>query len=925
MTPERWQQIEEIFEAAAERDPRERRAFLDAACGGDAELRREVESLLAHQQPTGNLISTLFRDGVRLLPRATAPAADEARFIPGTVLAGRYRLVGQLGKGGMGEVYRADDLKLGQPVALKFLPEKLSKDAAMLERFHREVRTARKVSHPNVCRVFDIGETSGQHFLSMEYIDGEDLSSLLRRIGRLPEDKAVEIGRQLCAGLSAAHEEGVLHRDLKPANVMLDGRGRARITDFGLAGLAGEFHGHEIRSGTPSYMAPEQLSGKSVSAKSDIYALGLVLYEVFTGRKAYSADTPVELLHQQESGAPPSISSFVKDVDPLVERVITRCLEKDPEKRPASALQVAAALPGGDPLAAAIAAGETPSPAMVAAAPKQGSLRPAVAALCLVVVLSTLAVLCVTSGRVSLLGVVSPKKPPEVLADRAGGIARRLSYAEPPADTAHGFEIDYDYIDYVNARDDSPDRWRRFAQSQPAALRFWYRQGPRLLEPQTGVVVTADDPPADSPGMIHSVLDMEGRLIEFSAAPSQPTVAAAQGPEARPADWGALLAEAGLNPAELKPVEPQHLPPAYADARAAWEGFFPRRPDIPVRVEAASYGGSVVYFELLGPWSKPRHSSPAEPDAGSTRFFALLFTVFMVVSITGVVLARRNWRLGRGDRRGAYRLAVIVFALSLLSWLVGASHVTSFEGELRLFRFAIADALTKSFVIWLFYVALEPYVRRRSPHRIISWSRLMAGDWRDPLVGRDILLGMLLGLGVHTVITVGVELVARHYGLPGDVRTHGVLTTQLTAGGTGSVFMGWQLFMSLLHALGYILLLLLLTLLLKKDWLAAVALWLLFMLPALISIGSASPLGLLIGGFVWAVVVFVVARLGLLAMASVQFFYFMRVFYPYTSEFSAWYAGGTIFALAVCAAFAAYGFYTSTAGQPLFRGEHFNE
>jgi serine/threonine-protein kinase len=358
MTPERWQKIEEIFEAAAEREPQARSAFLDEMCDGDAELRQEVESLLAHQQPTGHLIPTLVQDAVNLLPQMSSVISNETRFIPGTILAKRYRITGQLGKGGMGEVYRADDLKLGQPVALKFLPERLSKDATMLEHFHREVRTARKVSHPNVCRVFDIGETGGQNFLSMEYIDGEDLSSLLRRIGRLPEDKATEIARQLCAGLAAAHEEGVLHRDLKPANIMIDGRGRARITDFGLAGLSDEFRGNEIRSGTPAYMSPEQLAGKEVSIKSDIYSLGLLLYEVFTGRKAFPADTLDEIIRQRETSTPASISSLIKDVDPLFERVIGRCLEKDPDKRPASAAQVSAALPGGDPLAAAIAAGD---------------------------------------------------------------------------------------------------------------------------------------------------------------------------------------------------------------------------------------------------------------------------------------------------------------------------------------------------------------------------------------------------------------------------------------------------------------------------------------------------------------------------------------------------------------------------------------
>ena len=168
----------------------------------------------------------------------TAPSLDSGRFLPGTVIGERYRIVGLLGRGGMGEVYRADDLKLGQQVALKFLPVELERDAGRLERFMNEVRIALRVTHANVCRVHDVGEFEGQHYISMEYIDGEDLASLLRRIGRLPENKALEIARQLCAGVAAAHEEGILHRDLKPANVMIDGRGRARITDFGLAGLA---------------------------------------------------------------------------------------------------------------------------------------------------------------------------------------------------------------------------------------------------------------------------------------------------------------------------------------------------------------------------------------------------------------------------------------------------------------------------------------------------------------------------------------------------------------------------------------------------------------------------------------------------------------------------------------------------------------
>src|SRR5215467_10886101 len=186
-------------------------------------------------------------------PLRTNPL-DEGRFIPGAMLTSRYRIVSLIGRGGMGEVYRADDLKLGQPVALKFLPGGFANDPARLARFHQEVRVARQVSHPNVCRVYDIGEADGQAFLSMEYVDGEDLASLLRRIGRLPADKALQVARQLCAGLAAAHDRGVLHRDLKPANVLLDGRGHVRISDFGLAVFADERREPHVIAGTPAYM-----------------------------------------------------------------------------------------------------------------------------------------------------------------------------------------------------------------------------------------------------------------------------------------------------------------------------------------------------------------------------------------------------------------------------------------------------------------------------------------------------------------------------------------------------------------------------------------------------------------------------------------------------------------------------------------------
>ena len=238
-------------------------------------------------------------------------------FVAGTILASRYRIIGLVGKGGMGEVYKAEDIKLSQTVALKFLPDHYQNDSEALERFHGEVRNARQVSHVNVCRVFDIGEIDGRHFLSMEFVDGDDLSELLTRVGRFTHERAVEISRQLCVGMEAIHKAGILHRDFKPANIIIDKKGVARITDFGIAGIEADISKDEIRSGTPAYMSPEQITGKEVTTRSDIYALGLVLYEIFTGKQAFIADTVHELIKMHQTETPTNPSQIVKGIDPL--------------------------------------------------------------------------------------------------------------------------------------------------------------------------------------------------------------------------------------------------------------------------------------------------------------------------------------------------------------------------------------------------------------------------------------------------------------------------------------------------------------------------------------------------------------------------------------------------------------------------------
>ena len=842
---------------------------------------------------------------------------DDARFVPGTILAERYRIVGLLGKGGMGEVYRADDLKLSQPVALKFLPDSYLSDGAALARFHREVRVARQVSHRNVCRVYDIGEIDGRHFLSMEFIKGEELSSLLRRIGRLPADKAVQIARQICAGLAAAHENGILHRDLKPSNIMIDGDGNARITDFGLAGLAEEFRDDEVRAGTPAYMAPEQFDGRTPSVKSDIYSLGLVLYELFTGKRAFEASTLGELIKLRRSDTTPTTpTSIVKDLDPVIESVIDRCIQKDPARRPSSALQVAAALPGGDPIAAALAAGETPSPEMVAAAPKEGALQPRAAIAALGGVVALLVFLLLTSNFARLERNLPLDKPPEVLAERARDIITSLGYQNTPVDQASGFGFDQSFARHVQSRTD--EGWQLIRSGQPLTLYYWYKQAPRYLIPNGSVLVLPSNPPLTIASMTNVTLDPRGRLVVFERLPPQTEEVNTSAAQTTSTNWSPLFTAAGIDQTKFKPAQSTWVPFMYADERAAWEGPHVDHPEIPVRIEAAAFQNRPVYFAILFPWDRPLRQEEQHSTGGERLAIILLFIVFLGVLIGAALLGRRNLQLGRGDKRGAFRLAMFVFCVSALGGLIGAHHVPSLSEELEVVFLMTAFSLAMPAFIWLLYIALEPHVRKRWPRLIISWSRLMAGSLRDPMVGRDVLLGGLLGIA-HTSAIVFGWLLPHWLGYP---VAPPLLTSPLTLDSVRhmlAVFLNQNIVTSVFVGFAFLFFLLLLYMILRKELLAEIGLFITVLTIEIAAFTSSSP------RFVWVasilisvIIVIMVARLGLLATMVAQLFFFLTAFYPLTTDFSAWYASSTIFALAIVLGLAVYGFYISLGGQRVF-------
>ncbi len=839
----------------------------------------------------------------------------EGRYVAGTTLAERYRIVALLGKGGMGEVYRAEDLRLTQSVALKFLPDAMLEDEAARARFHQEVRLAREIAHPNVCRVFDVGEADGRLFLTMEYVDGEDLASLLRRIGQLPQSKGLDIARQLCAGLAAAHDHGVLHRDLKPGNIMLDGRGRVRITDFGLAALGDRLEAEEVRAGTPSYMAPEQLAGTEVTVRSDIYSLGLVLYEVFTGKRAFDAPTLPELMRLREHGSPTSISSLVRDIDPLVERVILRCLEKDAAKRPATALQVSAALPGGDPLAAALAAGETPSPEMVAAAGEKESLRPWIAWSLLLAVVLGLAGVAFLADQATVLGMVPLPSSTEVLAAKARDFVRQTGYPVPPVDTSYGIGLWSGYINYVQAHDQSADRWKNLSTGTPPVIAFWYRQSPRWLDVRTfdwTPMAVPDDPPNSVSGMCQVFFDTLGHLIEFECVPPQFQNSTAP---ASPLGWAPLFAAAGLDPNLFQAVAPEWNELLEADVRAAWMGKCPGHPEIPLRVEAGAFRGSPVYFEMVWPWTKPNRMQPEKASMSDRVSNSVLLVFLAGVLLGGIQLARRNLRDGRVDRAGAFRIALLVFLMTWLAVCLFAHHVPSFH-EVLVFCIITGWALLFGSFVWLVYVALEPHVRRRWPNSLISWTRLLSGEVRDPIVGRDFLLGIAGGV-LWALCDRAAFLAANWMGRTPAAPIQSLDMIQL-GGGIRILFADLVLnimifiFLSLAFFFGFFLL----RQLTRREWLAGALIVVVLSLPG--AFGPHPIISTVASVLVSVMAMLILIRFGLLALVVTLTLQNVLEAFPLTARLSAWYAETTLFVFSVLLAIAIFAFRFSTAGKSLF-------
>jgi hypothetical protein len=788
----RWRQISELYHAALLREPGDRAALLARV---EPDVRREVESLLAQHTADLKLSEPAFwkqlgrdraRDGhpphPKNVPPATKPAGaaqtpsevstglpldplDDARFAPGRIFTSRYRIVSLLGRGAMGEVYRADDLRLGQVVALKLMSEAMASRSDGLERLTAEVRLARTIVHPNVCRVYDIGYAEGWHYLSMEYVDGETLASLLRRIGQPPLTKALAMGRQLCAGVAAAHDRGVLHRDLKPSNIMVDGRGQIRILDFGLA-VAATDNVREV-AGTPAYMPPEQLAGDQLTVRSDLYSLGRVLLEML----------------------PPGI-------DPEILSIVQACVARDPVRRPDSAYAILSLLPPSD----SRAEGGIPTPAMVAATHTVGAVKPLLGWLLLA---GSILASAGIAWRASVFNV-SPSqvpKPPEVLAERAREILARDGSPTVAVDRAYWWST---------VPDDN-------------VIRFTYRESPVFLVPSNIFrTVTTNDPPAGSEGMTTVTLTADG-------VPS--------------------------------PVDPA-----------------------------------------------PR----AIFSSGRSSIGETVFSISILVNlIAGSILARRNLRAGEGDRKGARKLAVFVVLSGILGGALRAHHVPSLGHELAWFLSVTGWSVVWGGFSWLAYISFEPYLRQWWPHTLVSWTRLLAGRMRDPLIGRDLLVGTVAGL-LHTMV------VLIQFEMSGRSAPAVFLRQALDALQSSTSFVGIVL-LAVLNSVEFTLAgiagLVLLRLILRRTWMAITVL-VAFTIPLFEP--SASPIGALVAVVLSLFWLAVLLRVGVLGSATMLIVADATKHLPLTLDTEAWYFGQSLIVLLLISALATYGFLLALAGRPAF-------
>jgi hypothetical protein len=891
MTPERHQHIKRLFLAAVELSPSEQEAFLGMACGTDEELRREIQSLLDNHR-TQTLLESTAPAGAALFstaltstrPKETASdAADDADPArpAGTMIAGRYRLVAPLGRGGMGVVYRAEDTELAQTIALKFLSPRLKDYPGEIDFLRGEVKTARQITHPNVVRVFDIATADGETFITMEFVAGEELRSMVRRVGPLPPAKVHEIARQLAAGVAAAHEAGILHRDLKPQNVMLDGAGNVRILDFGIAAPLTDERALARLAGTPGFVAPELLKGEKPSPKSDLYGWGLVIYYVATGQLPPAGKSP-----SAESDDALRRAGIDDDLATLVEL----CLQTDPARRPGSARELLALLSSGDPLLDALQAGRMPSVELLAAT-SSWQPRPRLIDGLFAGGLVLLLLIMLLGSRTLFLSRCGLVKSPVVLRDMAEHIIDKVSDQPLRGPVQTGVALDTNCLQYVRDHLVIKSAWQKIAVGQIPAVVFWYRQGDPHL-PRPALLSDSDQDMRPSPGTAIVRLDGRGKLLSLQVD---------QRP--RPADRSAprpnrsqIFHLAGLNDWELRAVEPRDVPPLFADSVQEWEGPLNADSDKKLRVMAASLGDRLVYFDVMPPWQPTPESGP-RPANQSSIFVACRAALWLFAIGLAAFLAWLHARQGSADWRGAWRVTAAVLVLAGAEWLCGSRHNFILAEELTAALGWLSAIIVCGAIAGVTYLAVEPSARRWWPWSIITLRRLLSGRLADRAIWADVLLGIVAGLGsvfLRQLCTLANQVLGipvsglNDFDPSQDLLDHFGLRTKLAV-----------LVSALLYAALDSLLLLTLVVgvkrIVRSTELAGAFLVLLLAALAILERGILSPIDWLARGLLLSIATWILLRFGLVASITALTTYYAVNNSPITLDTSQWFAPAGFF------------------------------
>jgi predicted Ser/Thr protein kinase len=906
MTPERHQQIKRLFLAAVELTPPEAESFLDGACGQDDALRQEVQTMLDHHVPEtllplgvatgetdggpGATVATPSPDGVQ--PEAEPPLPVRP---PGTMIAGRYRLVAPLGRGGMGVVYRAEDLELNQTVALKFLNARLKGQSSALELLRREVRTARQVSHRNVVRVFDIGVTADEVFISMEFVAGEDLQSVVRRVERLTPDKLLQVAQQLAAGLAAAHDRGILHRDLKPANVMLDGNGDVRILDFGIAAALGDRELLSLLAGTPGFVAPELLAGQPPSVQSDLYAWGLVMYFAACGE-----------LPRSKAGAAEDVLDSCEIGDKLSDK-IRACLNPNPALRPRSAHELVVALSAGDPLRAAIDAGNVPPPALLLAS---RSWQPAPRLLdgLLAGGMLLLLIVALLADRTLFLSRCGLVKSPVALQEIAEKMLQRLGHAVPQSPVLTGVTLDTDCLQFIGRHAATPDLWSKVRAGEIPAVFFWYRQGdPRLPRPAPLGEPAWERLAQPIPGTATVRLDGRGKLLSLQVAGSGPDADTSRPPAV---NWPALFESAALDFSAFREVSARRWPPLFADEVHAWEGPFPADPELPLQITAATLRGRLVFFDVDQPWEQSQPFDALIGFSGQLSRFVMVRTALWLAALGFAArLAWRNVRRGHADWQAAWRVAAGVMILAASDWLLGARHTFVAAEELAVGWLWLNVIVFFGATAGVAYLAVEPPTRRWWPWSIITTRRLLAGRLADRDVWAEVFLGLVIGL-VAVALRQLSALVSDLLGWPAsglnDFDLGQDLLDSFGLRYKAAVFLT-ALLLAVIQALLLLSLVVALKRLTKSTLASAVLLVAVLATLAVLGRGAATPADWLVRAMLWGIAAWLLIRRGLLATIAALVTFYSVNNTPLTLNYAAWFAptgyfilGTIVLALIVC-------------------------